>query len=87
MVPPPPQPQPQQQQQAVVVDGRDGLVAWLRGEFAAANAIIDLLLAHARDNADPAAAPPGFDAVAAAVQRRRHHWAPVLHLQQDDEVI
>ncbi|EAY77528.1 hypothetical protein OsI_32569 [Oryza sativa Indica Group] len=77
MVPPPPQPQPQQQQQAVVVDGRDGLVAWLRGEFAAANAIIDLLLAHARDAADPA----GFDAVAAAVQRRRHHWAPVLHLQ------
>jgi hypothetical protein len=77
VVPPPPQPQPQQQQQAVVVDGRDGLVAWLRGEFAAANAIIDLLLAHARDAADPA----GFDAVAAAVQRRRHHWAPVLHLQ------
>uniref|UniRef100_A0A0E0H943 Uncharacterized protein n=1 Tax=Oryza nivara TaxID=4536 RepID=A0A0E0H943_ORYNI len=70
----------------MVVDGWDGLVAWLRGEFAAANAIIDLL-AHIRDNVDPAAAPPGFDAVAAAVQRRRHHWAPVLHLQQDDEVI
>uniref|UniRef100_A0A0E0M538 Uncharacterized protein n=1 Tax=Oryza punctata TaxID=4537 RepID=A0A0E0M538_ORYPU len=75
------QPPPQQQQQAVVVDGRDGLVAWLRGEFAAANAIIDLLLAHIRHNIDPAAPPPGFDAVAAAVQRRRHHWAPVLHLQ------
>ncbi|KAF0929159.1 hypothetical protein E2562_016398 [Oryza meyeriana var. granulata] len=60
------------------VDGWDGFVSWLRGEFAAANAIIDLLLGHLHDVAgDPAAE---FDPVAAAVQRRRHHWAPVIHL-------
>uniref|UniRef100_A0A0D9XHE0 Fe2OG dioxygenase domain-containing protein n=1 Tax=Leersia perrieri TaxID=77586 RepID=A0A0D9XHE0_9ORYZ len=63
-----PQPQP-------VVDG--GFVAWLRGEFAAANAIIDLLLAHIRETA----AAAEFDPVAAAIQRRRHHWSPVVHLQ------
>ncbi|XP_006662146.2 RNA demethylase ALKBH10B-like isoform X2 [Oryza brachyantha] len=61
----------------VVPDGRDGFVAWLRGEFAAANAIIDLLLDHLRGLAgDPAAAP-----VAAAVHRRRLQWPPVIHLQ------
>ncbi|KAG8100909.1 hypothetical protein GUJ93_ZPchr0444g28991 [Zizania palustris] len=31
------------------VDSRDSFVTWMRGEFAAANAIIDLLLAHIRD--------------------------------------
>ncbi|KAG8100907.1 hypothetical protein GUJ93_ZPchr0444g28993 [Zizania palustris] len=61
------------------VDSRDSFVTWMRGEFAAANAIIDLLLAHIRDAGGDTVLE--FEAVAAAVQRRRHHWAPVVHLQ------
>ncbi|KAL5218583.1 hypothetical protein ABZP36_019267 [Zizania latifolia] len=61
-----------------VVDERDGFISWLRGEFAAANAIIDLLLVHLRAVGDPGE----FDQVTAAVQQRRHHWAPVIHMQQ-----
>ncbi|KAF0913413.1 hypothetical protein E2562_022200 [Oryza meyeriana var. granulata] len=61
-----------------VVDERDGFISWLRGEFAAANAIIDLLLVHLRAVGEPGE----FEHVAAAVQQRRHHWAPVIHMQQ-----
>uniref|UniRef100_A0A0E0KB23 Fe2OG dioxygenase domain-containing protein n=1 Tax=Oryza punctata TaxID=4537 RepID=A0A0E0KB23_ORYPU len=61
-----------------VVDERDGFISWLRGEFAAANAIIDLLLLHLRSVGEPGE----FEHVAAAVQQRRHHWAPVIHMQQ-----
>ncbi|KAL5208946.1 hypothetical protein ABZP36_004569 [Zizania latifolia] len=61
-----------------VVDERDGFISWLRGEFAAANAIIDLLLVHLRAVGEPGE----FDQVTAAVQQRRHHWAPVIHMQQ-----
>ncbi|CAN6285002.1 unnamed protein product [Urochloa humidicola] len=61
-----------------LVDERDGFISWLRGEFAAANAIIDLLVVHLRSAGDPGE----YDHVAAAVQQRRHHWAPVIHMQQ-----
>ncbi|TVU47788.1 hypothetical protein EJB05_07397, partial [Eragrostis curvula] len=61
-----------------LMDERDGFISWLRGEFAAANAIIDLLLVHLRAVGDPGE----YDLVAAAVQQRRHHWAPVIHMQQ-----
>lgn len=61
-----------------LMDERDGFISWLRGEFAAANAIIDLLVVHLRSVADPGE----YDHVAAAVQQRRHHWAPVIHMQQ-----
>ena len=61
-----------------LMDERDGFISWLRGEFAAANAIIDLLVVHLRGVVDPGE----YDHVAAAVQQRRHHWAPVIHMQQ-----
>ncbi|KAL6649566.1 hypothetical protein ACP70R_013790 [Stipagrostis hirtigluma subsp. patula] len=61
-----------------LMDERDGFISWLRGEFAAANAIIDLLVVHLRAVGDPGE----YDHVAAAVQQRRHHWAPVIHMQQ-----
>nr|CAB3496537.1 unnamed protein product [Digitaria exilis] len=61
-----------------LVDERDGFISWLRGEFAAANAIIDLLVVHLRSVGDPGE----YDHVAASVQQRRHHWAPVIHMQQ-----
>ncbi|XP_062210504.1 RNA demethylase ALKBH10B-like [Phragmites australis] len=63
---------------AWLMDERDGFISWLRGEFAAANAIIDLLVVHLRAVGDPGE----YDHVAAAVQQRRHHWAPVIHMQQ-----
>ncbi|XP_039829093.1 uncharacterized protein LOC120690493 isoform X3 [Panicum virgatum] len=61
-----------------LMDERDGFISWLRGEFAAANAIIDLLVVHLRGVGDPGE----YDHVAAAVLQRRHHWAPVIHMQQ-----
>ncbi|GJN08516.1 hypothetical protein PR202_ga26447 [Eleusine coracana subsp. coracana] len=61
-----------------LMDERDGFISWLRGEFAASNAIIDLLLVHLRTFGDPGE----YDIVAAAVQQRRHHWTPVIHMQQ-----
>ncbi|XP_062216255.1 RNA demethylase ALKBH10B-like isoform X2 [Phragmites australis] len=61
-----------------LMDERDGFISWLRGEFAAANAIIDLLVVHLRAVGDPGE----YDHVAAAVQQRRHHWTPVIHMQQ-----
>ncbi|EEF34858.1 RNA demethylase ALKBH10B [Ricinus communis] len=60
------------------VDERDGFISWLRGEFAAANAIIDSLCHHLR-----AAGEPGeYDVVIGCIQQRRCNWNPVLHMQQ-----
>jgi hypothetical protein len=58
------------------MDERDGFISWLRGEFAAANAIIDLLVLHLRS------VPGDYDHVFAAVHQRRHHWAHIIHMQQ-----
>jgi hypothetical protein len=70
--------QHQPNQPAWLMDERDGFISWLRGEFAAANAIIDLLVLHLRTAGEPGE----YDHAFAAVQQRRHHWAPVIHLQQ-----
>ncbi|CAH8338393.1 unnamed protein product [Eruca vesicaria subsp. sativa] len=66
---------------AVVSDGagKDALISWFRGEFAAANAIIDAMCSHLRE------AVPGseeYDAVFAAIHRRRLNWIPVLQMQK-----
>ncbi|CAM0872200.1 unnamed protein product [Alopecurus aequalis] len=68
----------QQQPAGWLMDERDGFISWLRGEFAAANAIIDLLVLHLRAQGDPGE----FDHVFATVQQRRQHWAPIIHMQQ-----
>ncbi|XP_072989912.1 RNA demethylase ALKBH10B-like isoform X2 [Typha latifolia] len=65
-------------QRGWVFDERDGFISWLRGEFAAANAIIDLMLQHLREIGEH---PMEYDHVAACINQRRLHWAPVLHMQ------
>ncbi|KAG2707606.1 hypothetical protein I3760_05G155100 [Carya illinoinensis] len=59
-------------------DERDGFISWLRGEFAAANAIIDSLCHHIRAVGEPGE----YDNVIVCIQQRRCNWNPVLHLQQ-----
>ncbi|KAK7355782.1 hypothetical protein VNO80_15044 [Phaseolus coccineus] len=55
---------------------KDAILAWFRGEFAAANAIIDALCAHLATSAHD------YDAVFAAIHRRRLNWIPVLQMQK-----
>ncbi|KAL6186963.1 hypothetical protein ACLB2K_043080 [Fragaria x ananassa] len=59
-------------------DERDGFISWLRGEFAAANAIIDSLCHHLRAVGEPSE----YDMVIGCIQQRRCNWTPVLHMQQ-----
>ncbi|KAH7841397.1 hypothetical protein Vadar_029403 [Vaccinium darrowii] len=59
-------------------DERDGFISWLRGEFAAANAMIDSLCHHLRLVGDPGE----YDWVIGCIQQRRCNWSPVLHMQQ-----
>ncbi|XP_059649805.1 RNA demethylase ALKBH10B [Cornus florida] len=58
-------------------DERDGFIFWLRGEFAAANAIIDSLCQHLRLIGEPGE----YDGVIGFIQQRRCNWNPVLHMQ------
>ncbi|XP_051148689.1 RNA demethylase ALKBH10B [Andrographis paniculata] len=60
------------------MDERDGLLMWLRGEFAAANAIIDALCHHLRAVGDPGE----YDGAIGSIQIRRCNWNPILHMQQ-----
>lgn len=60
------------------IDERDNFISWLRGEFAAANAIIDSLCHHMCIVSEPGE----YDAVLNCIQQRRCNWNPVLHLQQ-----
>lgn len=59
---------------------KDAILAWFRGEFAAANAIIDALCAHLSSAA--ASSAHDYDAVFAAIHRRRLNWIPVLQMQK-----
>lgn len=71
----------QQQQQPPPhhqMDEREGFLIWLRGEFAAANAIIDSLCHHLRAVGEPGE----YDGVIGSVQQRRCNWNPILHMQQ-----
>lgn len=60
------------------VDERDRFILWLRGEFAAANAIIDSLCQHLRSVSEPGE----YDVLMGCIQQRRGTWNPVLHMQQ-----
>lgn len=60
---------------------RDAMMAWYRGEFAAANAMIDALCHHLTQIAAPDQRLD-YEAVFAAIHRRRLNWVPVLHLQK-----
>ena len=58
---------------------KDAILAWFRGEFAAANAIIDALCGHL---AATASSSDDYDAVFAAIHRRRLNWIPVIQMQK-----
>jgi hypothetical protein len=60
------------------VAARDAVIGWFRGEFAAANAMIDALYGHLAQIGGGAEYEPVF----AALQRRRLNWFPVLHMQK-----
>lgn len=59
---------------------KDAIIGWFRGEFAAANAIIDALCGHLRqlEGEDTAAYESAFK----AIHRRRLNWIPVLQMQK-----
>ncbi|XP_062231331.1 RNA demethylase ALKBH10B-like isoform X2 [Phragmites australis] len=60
------------------VAARDAVIGWFRGEFAAANAMIDALCGHLAQIGGGAQYEPVF----AALHRRRLNWFPVLHMQK-----
>jgi mRNA N6-methyladenine demethylase len=62
------------------VFARDAIIAWYRGEFAAANAIIDALCGHLSEIG--ASRGVEYQTLFAALHRRRLNWFPVLHLQK-----
>ncbi|KAJ3687576.1 hypothetical protein LUZ61_016740 [Rhynchospora tenuis] len=62
------------------VFARDAIIAWYRGEFAAANAIIDALCGHLSEIG--AGGGVEYQPLFAALHRRRLNWFPVLHLQK-----
>ncbi|MQL72411.1 hypothetical protein Taro_004751 [Colocasia esculenta] len=64
------------------VYARDAIIAWFRGEFAAANAIIDALCNHLTQIDGRGSAAGDYEAVFAAIHRRRMNWIPVLHMQK-----
>ncbi|XP_030532690.2 RNA demethylase ALKBH10B-like [Rhodamnia argentea] len=60
---------------------RDTMVAWFRGEFAAANAIIDALCGHLAELGGRAGWSE-YGPVFSAIHRRRMNWIPVLQMQE-----
>ncbi|KAL3644844.1 hypothetical protein CASFOL_010024 [Castilleja foliolosa] len=58
---------------------KDAIIAWFRGEFAAANAIIDVLCGHLKHLEDGAA---DYESTFAAIHRRRLNWIPILQMQK-----
>ncbi|CAL4900662.1 unnamed protein product [Urochloa decumbens] len=62
------------------VAARDAVIGWFRGEFAAANAMIDALCGHLAQIGGGGGAE--YEAAFAALHRRRANWFPVLHMQK-----
>ncbi|XP_073280091.1 RNA demethylase ALKBH10B [Primulina huaijiensis] len=60
------------------MDEKEGFLMWLRGEFAAANAIIDALCYHMQAVGEPGE----YESVMGCIQQRRCNWNAVLHMQQ-----
>lgn len=57
---------------------KDAIIAWFRGEFAAANAIIDALCSHLTEIGDG----KEYEAAFGAIHRRRLNWIPILQMQK-----
>ncbi|MCE3216723.1 hypothetical protein HAX54_007722 [Datura stramonium] len=58
---------------------KDAIIAWFRGEFAAANAIIDALCNHITQLEGGRSE---YESVFAAIHRRRLNWIPILQMQK-----
>ncbi|BAT85401.1 hypothetical protein VIGAN_04294200 [Vigna angularis var. angularis] len=58
---------------------KDAILAWFRGEFAAANAIIDALCGHL---ASIATASSDYEATFTAIHHRRINWIPIIQMQK-----
>ncbi|KAE8672262.1 hypothetical protein F3Y22_tig00111848pilonHSYRG00402 [Hibiscus syriacus] len=61
---------------------KDTIISWFRGEFAAANAIIDALCGHLAQLQGSGDVGSEYDAVFAAIHGRRLNWIPVLQMQK-----
>ncbi|GLT42570.1 hypothetical protein SLA2020_165620 [Shorea laevis] len=61
---------------------KDSIISWFRGEFAAANAIIDALCGHLAQLNGGGGKGSEYEAVFAAIHRRRLNWIPVLQMQK-----
>ncbi|XVF21830.1 hypothetical protein REPUB_Repub12eG0123600 [Reevesia pubescens] len=61
---------------------KDTIISWFRGEFAAANAIIDALCGHLAQLQGGGGVGSEYEAVFAAIHRRRLNWIPVLQMQK-----
>ncbi|ESR57388.1 RNA demethylase ALKBH10B [Citrus sinensis] len=61
---------------------KDAIIAWFRGEFAAANAIIDALCGHLAEVRGGGGIGSGYEKVFAAIHRRRMNWISVLQMQK-----
>lgn len=61
---------------------KDAIIAWFRGEFAAANAIIDALCGHLAEVRGCGGIGSGYEKVFAAIHRRRMNWISVLQMQK-----
>lgn len=65
-------------QPPVLLSDSAAMITWFRGEFAAANAIIDELCGHLMEGLGSAE----YEGVMAALHRRRLNWIPVLQMQK-----
>ncbi|CAH2037663.1 unnamed protein product [Thlaspi arvense] len=61
-----------------IPDGRDGFISWIRGEFAAANAIINSLCQHLVAIGDQ----NEYESVISSIQHRQLGWSQALYMQQ-----
>nr|GMD18572.1 RNA demethylase ALKBH10B-like [Ipomoea batatas] len=60
---------------------KDAVIAWFRGEFAAANAIIDALCNHLTQ-LEGGGGGSEYESVFAAIHHRRLNWIPILQMQK-----
>ncbi|KAK9057291.1 hypothetical protein SSX86_022126 [Deinandra increscens subsp. villosa] len=60
---------------------KDAIISWFRGEFAAANAIIDALCGHL-SQFEGGKGKSEYESVFAAIHRRRLNWIPILQMQK-----
>ncbi|GFP82012.1 hypothetical protein PHJA_000344500 [Phtheirospermum japonicum] len=65
------------------VFAKDAIIAWFRGEFAAANAIIDALCSHLTQvQGGGGGGRAVYESAFAAIHQRRLNWIPILQMQK-----